>query len=139
MDVKKLGLAILATYVFLLVTNYLIHAVWLMPVYLESLSSWRPLEDIVRKTWILWIGQLVFTAAFAYVYTRGLEAKHWVGQGLRYGILMVLLVVIPATLNNYVAYRVRYPLALEWMAAGAAQMIVMGLIVAGIYRKPSSQ
>jgi len=138
MDVKKLGIAILATYVFLLVTNYLIHAVWLMPVYQESQSSWRPLEDIVRKTWILWIGQLVFAAAFCYIYTRGLEAKHWMGQGLRYGILMALLVAIPATLNNYVVYRVRYPLALEWMAAGAVQMMVMGFIVAAIYRKHST-
>ena len=135
MDTKKLVGAIVVAYIILMGSNFLIHDVWLMPDYASTPGSWRPLPDMQHKMWLMWIGELLFTIMFAYIYTRGVEAKPWVGQGIRYGILITLFTVIPYSLGEYVIYRVPHILAVKWMCAGAVQMIVVGLVVAGICRK----
>jgi len=84
------------------------------------------------------VGQLIFTIMFAWVYTRGVENKPWVGQGIRYGILMTLLVVVPSACAQYTSYSIPYTLALKWMVGGGVQLVVLGLVVAGFLRKPAS-
>ncbi len=139
MDTKKFVLAIVVAYIVLIGTAYLIHQVLLAPTYREMMTGpFRPEEVIRHKMWVMWVGQLLFTVLFAYIYTRGVEDKPWVGQGIRYGILIALLAAIPAVLSEYVVYPVPHTLAIKWMVAGAVQTILMGLVVAGIYQKGSS-
>lgn len=135
---KKLVLAVVLGYVWLMLTNFLVHGVWLMSQYAAIPDSWRPMAQMHRKFWIMWVGQLIFAAMFAYIYKRGAEKKPWPGQGLRYGILATFFTVIPYSLSEYVIYRVPYMLAVKWMCAGAVQLIVMGLIVAAILQESPS-
>lgn len=139
MDMKKFLPAVVVAYLLLMATNYLVHGIWLRPVYDLYENSWRPLEQQVAKMWILWIGQLIFTVMFAWVYTRGVEEKAWIAQGIRYGAVVTLFVVVPYTLSEYVVYRVPYRLALTWMGTGLVQMVLLGLVVAYFLRKPPAK
>jgi FtsH-binding integral membrane protein len=135
---KKLVWATLATYILLIVTGYLIHNVWLKPLYVEMRDNgmnFREDDAMHHRMWILLAGDLLFAAFFAWIYTRGVEAKAWVGQGIRYGICMTLFAVVPFTLSDYVAYNIPHTLALKWIAAGAIQLILAGLVVAGICKR----
>jgi hypothetical protein len=129
---KKLVLAIVAAYVVLMLTNYLVHQIWLMSDYAAIPASHRSPAGIMHRFWAMAIGQFIFAAMFAYIYTRGAEKKPWIVQGIRYGILMAFLVVVPTALGEYVVYIVPYMLAIKWMIAGGIQMIILGLIVAAI-------
>ena len=115
---KKLAGAIVAAYVVLMGTNYLIHQILLMPDYDAIPMSHRANEAIMHRFWAIAIGQLFFAALFAYIYTRGAENKPWPMQGIKYGILMAFLTVIPTALGEYVVYIVPYQLAIKWMIAG---------------------
>lgn len=138
MDMKKFLLAVVVAFIFLMATNYLVHGVWLNPIYEMYPDSWRPVEQQVAKMWIMWIGHLLYTVMFAWVYTRGAEDKAWVGQGIRYGAIVTLFVVVPCVLGEYVIYRVPYRLALTWMSVGLVQTVVMGLVVAYFLRRPAA-
>jgi hypothetical protein len=138
MDSKKVIGAIVAAYVVLLGTNYLVHSVWLMPDYQAIPDAWRPMDQMMHKMWVMFVGQFFFAAVFAYIYTRGVEAKPWVAQGFRYGLLMAFLTVIPYSLSEYVTYRIPHILAVKWMTAGTIQLVILGLIVAAICQKPSN-
>jgi hypothetical protein len=129
---KKLLLAIVAAYIVLMLTNYLVHQIWLTSDYAAIPASHRSLEGIMHRFWAMAVGQFIFAALFAYIYTRGAEKKPWLVQGIRYGILITLLTVVPTALGEYVVYIVPYQLAIKWMIAGGIQMIILGLIVAGI-------
>jgi hypothetical protein len=137
MEPKKLIAAIVVGYVLLMGLGYVIHEVWLMPVYQQYSTLWRLEETMRHKMWINWLGQLLFTVVFAWIYTRGVEDKPWVGQGIRYGIVMTLLAVVPAVCTEYVVYPIPYTLAVQWMAAGAVQLIVLGLVVAFFCKSPA--
>jgi hypothetical protein len=129
---KKLLLAIVAAYVVLMLSNYVVHQIWLMSDYAAIPASHRTSEGIMHRFWVMAVGQFIFAALFAYIYTRGAEKKPWLVQGIRYGILITLLTVVPTALGEYVVYIVPYQLAIKWMIAGGIQMIILGLIVAGI-------
>lgn len=135
---KKLIIAAVVAYVWLMLTNFLIHGLWLMSEYAAIPDTWRPMAQMQQKMWIMWVGQLIFAAMFAYIYKRGAEKKPWAGQGLRYGILTTFFTVIPYSLTEYVIYRVPHMLAVKWMCAGAVQLILAGLLVAAIQKEPAS-
>jgi hypothetical protein len=132
---KKLVMAVVAVYIVLMATNYLVHSIWLMPDYDAIPLSHRNLAGIQQRMWAMWIGQFFFSAMFAYIYTRGRENKPWAVQGIRYGILMTFLTVIPTSLGEYVVYIIPYMLAIKWMVAGGIQLILVGLLVAAIYKE----
>lgn len=138
MDMKKFLLAVAVAYVLLIATTYMIHGVWLIPVYKHHLGSWRPVEQQVAKAWILLAGHLLYTVMFAWVYARGAEKKSWIGQGIRYGGVVWLFVSVPSILGTYVLYRVPYRLALIWMSVALMQAVLMGLVVAYFLRPEAS-
>jgi hypothetical protein len=129
---KKLLFAIVAAYIVLMLMNYLVHQVWLMSDYAAIPASHRSPAGIMHRFWAMAVGQFIFAALFAYIYTRGAEKKPWLVQGVRYGMLITLLTVVPTALGEYVVYIVPYQLAIKWMIAGGIQMVILGLIVAGI-------
>ena len=135
MSAKKLVLAMVICYIVLMGTNYFVHSVWLMRDYAATPNTWRPMADLSHKMWVMFVGQAFFAVLFCYIYARGAEAKPWLGQGIRYGILITLFAVIPYSLGEYTVYNVPHLLAVKWMVAGFVQMIILGLIVAGICQK----
>jgi hypothetical protein len=52
---------------------------------------------------------------------------------------MSFFTVLPYSLSEYDTYLVPYPLAIKWMFTGTVQLIIMGLIVAGIYKDQSAR
>ena len=138
MEARKFVVAVVVGYLILLGMNVVVHGMWLRSEYLQRASLWRPVDALQSKMWAMWIGLLIFTVVFTWVYTRGVEAKPWVGQGLRYGVVMSLLVVVPAVSSEYVVFPVPYTLALKWMIAGAIELVVLGLVVAAIRKKPAA-
>ncbi|MGO9641488.1 MAG: hypothetical protein ACLP1Y_09320 [Candidatus Acidiferrales bacterium] len=135
---KKLILAIVVGYIVLMGTNYLIHDIWLMPDYNAIPSSHRPAAAIMQRFWAMAIGQFLYAALFAYIYRRGAEKKPWVGQGIRYAIVMTLFTVIPYSLSEYDIYNIPHHLAMKWIAGGFVQLILLGLIVAGICKEETA-
>lgn len=138
MDWKKFALAVVVIYLVLFGLDFVIHSMWLGPVYASLPDSWRPMDQMEQKMWIMWVASLLFTVMFVYVYTRGMENKPWLGQGIRYGVLITLLASIPTVLSQYVVFRIPYTLAIKWMASGAVELILAGVIVAFICKKEAA-
>ena len=138
MDSKKFILAVVVGYVLLAALGYLIHGIWLQPVYKEYDFLWRAQDWMMKKRWVMWVGQLLFTVIFAYIYTRGVENKPWIGQGIRFGVMMTLLAVVPVACTEYTVHPIPYTLAVKWMIAGGLQLTVLGLVVAWFLKKPST-
>ena len=141
MDMKKLIGATVAVFVILFVAGFLLHGVWLGATYREmrdSGFSFRPKEAMRHRLWLIWVSDALYSILFVWVYAKGREEKPWVGQGIRYGVLMTLFTVMPSTINDYVVYNLPHRLILHWMIAGLITLILMGLAVAAILKKSSA-
>jgi hypothetical protein len=132
MAMKKTIGAIVASFILLSAGGYLIHNVWLAQDYQQHSELWRAQNAMLHRLPYIYIANLIFSIAAVLIYVRGVEAKPWLGQGIRFGILLVLVTVIPNSLVEYVVYPLPYQLVLKWMIGGGLLSIVVGLGIAAI-------
>lgn len=130
---SRFWMAFAACYVVGLLLGFLIHGVWLDPVYQSMASVWRPKAEADAMFWVMLVSAAVALFAFCYIFTRNYEGKG-VMEGVRYGALIALLVGIPSALDQFWIYPIPFSLALKWLIAGVAYWIVLGALVAAIYR-----
>lgn len=138
MDSKRMIIAVLVVFVTLVVAGFLIHVMWLGSTYQAMLAdgfSFRTPDAIQHRMWLIWMSDLLYAILFVWVYVRGREATPWLGQGLRYGVLMTLFTIVPSALNEYATYNLPHLLVVKWMAAGGVVLVILGLLVAAICQK----
>ncbi|HVB34798.1 MAG TPA: hypothetical protein VNJ52_10565 [Patescibacteria group bacterium] len=124
--------AIVAAFAVIVLSNWLVHGILLRDEYRAMALSFRPVSLIRARMWIVLAGQAIFSMAFVYIYTRGIEAKPWPAQGIRYGFLVWLLTVVPASLAEFVTMYLPHQLVLRWMGYGLLELVLTGLAVAAI-------
>ena len=139
MNLKKYMIATLVVYVVYSALSFVIHNVILEAEYEPMVGTvLRTVSDFGLRAPLLYLGNLVFALAFCAIYTYGYEpGKGWVGQGIRYGLLMGTLLA-PVAVTEYVVYPVAGALALKWLVFGYAQALVCGLVLAALYTLPAS-
>ena len=129
---KKTILAMVVGCIVQLGGLFLIHAVWLKPDYAATASVWRTEQAQVARTWAMLVGTLIYVVAAVLIYVRGREAKPWLGQGVRFGILLALAVVAYPSLTGWVILPVPHRLVEKWILGESALAVVFGLVIAAI-------
>lgn len=133
MNTKRFALACIAAYVVYHALGYLIHEVWLAPVYEEYASVFRPSAEMDSMMWIFFVTSAVLVVMFCFIFTRGYE-NQGIGEGIRYGIYMGLFFMVVSAYDSYVIYPLPYSLTLKWFLSGMGIFIVMGIVVSLIYK-----
>lgn len=134
MNTKRFALSCLAVYVVYQILGYLIHQVWLAPTYQQLAHIWRPESELSSKMWIMFVTSAVWTVMFVYIFVKGYEARGLM-EGVRYGAIIGIFFAIPQAYDNYAILPIPYSLALRWFLSGLAGSLVLGVIVAAIYRR----
>jgi hypothetical protein len=137
MNPKRLILAIVAVLVGLFATNYVIHEVWLKNVYQATASLWRTEAEMQKYfPWLL-LGQIIWTIAFVTLWAQGFAARGCMRCACLFGLFMGLFNQAN-TLVTYAVSPLPSDLAVKWFVAGMVQGVLMGVLVALVY-KPKSQ
>ena len=137
MNFKRLLLTIVAAFVFIFATDYLIHGVWLKPDYEASKELWRSEAEMgTHFHWML-IAQLIVAIAFVTIWALGFAPSGSLGMACGYGLL-IGLIVQATTLITYVVSPLPASLAVKWFVSGIVQSVLLALLVALIY-KPAQQ
>ncbi len=131
MNVKRFIIASIVIVVLFIATDFLIHAVLLGPVYMALENLWRP--NMEKLMWIMNVGKLLFSFLFVYIFIKGYENKG-ILEGIRFGIIMGLLMHGLGSTAQYVVYPVPGSLALKWFIFGMIQYIIFGIAVSLIYK-----
>lgn len=134
---KRMGLNIIVVFVVFTALSYVIHGLLLQPLYQQTPQLLRIAEDAQGHFPFMLLAFLLFSIAFVWIYSRGLEAKPWLGQGLRYGLAMWLI----ASVSRYLIYFAVQPwsgtvVALQ-IGLELIMMLLLGITVAALYRKPA--
>ncbi|MDQ3473706.1 MAG: hypothetical protein M3447_08215 [Acidobacteriota bacterium] len=77
---------------------------------------------------------LSFAIGSVIVYAKGVEAKPWLGQGIRFGILMWLVLGVPSFFIAYAVQPVPTMLMVKQVLFEGIDKIVLGVITAALYR-----
>ncbi len=135
MDTKKYLIAVIVVFVVYSGVAYPIHQVLLRPDY-ESLEAVRDFAEFTKRVPLLYLANLIFSLAFCYIYIQGYEPnKHWLRQGVRYGLVVATLLA-PMALIGYVALPIPLLLALKLIVLNYAHLVITALVAAGVYQTP---
>lgn len=135
MNTKRLALASLAVFVVFFVVDGVVNNLLLADLYKQTASVWRPESEIQGNMWLMWIGTLILAPLFALIYTKGYEAnKPGLGQGVRYGLIVGVLLSAPQCLVWYAVLPIPAVLPVWWFVAGMAESIAAGVAAGLIYR-----
>lgn len=94
----------------------------------------RPPAEAHPKIPFMILAQAIFGAAFAWVYMQGKEDKPWLAQGLRFGVAMAFLTIIPTYLIYHVVTPVPLGLMVKQIVLDTIRLMLMGVVLAWINR-----
>jgi len=132
MNIKRLILALLAGWVVICATDFLIHDLWLGPVYEATKSIWRPEGEMHTRICWMFFAQFLIVATFVIVWAKGFAGRS-MGTAVAFGLLMgvfqqtwaiILFVVLPIPAE----------LAVKWFVGGLAQAVLLGVMTALVYK-----
>ena len=137
MNIKRLILAIIAGWVVIFATDFLIHELWLGPIYQATKPLWRPETEMHTHICWMFFAQFLIAATFVIVWAKGFAGRS-IGTAVTFGLLMgvfqqtwaiILFVVMPMPAE----------LAVKWFLSGLAQAALLGIVTSLIYKpEPSS-
>jgi len=129
---KKTIVAIIVGFIVQLAGLFLIHSVLLKQDYVNTASLWRSQEAMSARSWALLMGDLIYVVGAVLIYVRGVEAKPWIGQGVRFGILLALVTVVNGSLVSWAILTIPHMLAVKWIIYEGVLSVVFGLVIAAI-------
>ena len=94
----------------------------------------RPPAEAQQIIGYLILAQAIYGVAFAWVYFQGKEDKPWLTQGVRFGIAIAALTVIPTYLIYHVVTPVPLVLAIKQIVLDTIRLVLMGVVLAWINR-----
>ena len=85
----------------------------------------------------MFLAQLSMAGAFVWIYSRGVEPKPWLAQGMRFGVAVALL-LMPMFLIYYVVQPTPGALAVKQIVFEGILVLILGAVAAFFYKQPSA-
>ncbi len=133
MNMKRLILTIIVVFFVANLTGFLIHAYLLRADYMLIAQHYRP--EGQEKMVFISLAYLAFAIGSVIVYAKGVEDKPWLEQGIRFGILMALILAIPSFFIAYAVQPVPSALMVKQVMFETVDKVVLGIVTAAIYRR----
>ncbi|MBZ5538798.1 MAG: hypothetical protein LAO31_22865 [Acidobacteriia bacterium] len=153
MNVKRFLIAAVVVFVILVAYEFVIHGVILSNMYkpyTEGPSLTRNAPNLFLSPGstsraypflfhiAIFVGDLLFAFFFTYIFTRGVEGKGWLGEGLRYGVLVWGLAILPLNVGMYSWSQMPGKILMWWIIFGLIECLILGSVCAALYKKEAA-
>ena len=117
--------------------SFVVHGTLLHDDYLKLANMFRPEADAQKYFPLMLLAHVILAGAFVWIYARGVEAKPWLPQGIRYGVAIALLTILPTYIIYYAVQPMPSSLVIKQIVFDGILMLILGAIVAFVYREPA--
>jgi len=134
MNFPRVALAAVASWVLYLGIGFLVHAVLLKDTYLQYVAVMRPEAQANAILPIAFGCALVGFFAFAYAYAKGYEGGSGVQEGLRFGVLVGIMLCAFGSVWDYMMWPISAGLLAAWLIDFVVEFAIYGMVVGLIYK-----
>jgi hypothetical protein len=131
---KKFAIAWLVLFVAWFLGSFVVHAVLLRSDYMQLSFLFRPAGDQQRYFPLMILAHVILSGAFVWIYARGVEAKPWMAQGVRFDFAVALLTVVPTYTIYFVIQPMPGEVVIKQIVCDGLLLVILGAIVAWLYR-----
>jgi hypothetical protein len=131
---KKFLIAWIVLFAAWFLGSFVVHGVLLRSDYMQLTSLFRPEADQRKYFPLMIVAHVMLSGAFVWIYARGAEAKPWLAQGVRFGLAVALLTVVPTYMIYFVVQPMPADIVIKQIVCDGVLTIILGMIVAWLYR-----
>lgn len=132
---KKFIIAWVVIFIAWFLGSFVVHGVLLNADYTRLGGTlFRTSADSQHYFPLMILAHVMLSGAFAWIYARGVEAKPWLGQGVRFGIAVAFLTTIPTYLIYFVVQPMPAETVVKQIVFDSVLMVVLGVIAGWLYR-----
>lgn len=131
---KKFFIAWAVIFVAWMIGSFIVHGALLSADYTQLPNLFRPQADAQQHFPLMILAHVILAGAFVWIYARGVESKPWLAQGLRFGLAVALLTIVPTYLIYYVVQPMPGIMVIKQIVFDGVLLLVLGVLVAFLYR-----
>jgi hypothetical protein len=131
---KKFIIAWIVIFIAWFLGSFLVHGVLLHSDYMQLPNLFRAEADAQKYFPLMILAHVILSASLVWIYARGTEAKPWMAQGVRFGIAVALLTVVPTYMIYFVVQPMPGGMVIKQIVYDGLLMVILGTIVAWVYR-----
>jgi hypothetical protein len=135
---KKFLIGWIVIFVAWMAGSVVVHGMLLHDDYAKLPNLFRPEAEAQQYFPLMLLAHVMLAGAFVWIYARGNEAKPWLSQGLRFGVAIALLTIVPTYIIFYVVQPMPGMHVVKQIVFDGALMLILGVIAAYLYRQPKA-
>lgn len=133
MNGPRLALAIIAGFVFIFASDFVVHTILLAGDYKATASLWRTEAEMQSRFLFMLVAHFLCALAFLYIWAKTGWRRRTIADGCSFGFWMGLFQQ-SATIILYVVSPLPAGLAAKWFFIGLLQAVLLGALAALIYK-----
>jgi hypothetical protein len=133
MNFPRVALAAVAAWVVYLGISYVVHGLLLTDIYQQH-TAMRPAAEQMAVLPIAFAFSLLGFFAFAYAYAKGYEGSNGPQEGLRFGVLVGILICTFSVVFEYMVWPMSGTLLVAWIVDYIVEFAIYGIIVGLVYK-----
>jgi hypothetical protein len=114
--------------------SFIVHGTLLHDEYGRLPGLFRTEADSQALFPLMIAAHVLLAGAFVWIYSRGVENRPWLAQGLRFGLAVALLTIVPTYMIYYVVQPMPASLVSRQIVYDGILMLVLGALTAFLYR-----
>lgn len=127
----------LVMFILFMAAGFAVHGTLLNDDY-EATGLMRSAAE--QQQYFMWmiLAHVFMAGAFTWIYSRGMENRAWLGQGLRFGLAVACLTAIPYYLIYYCVQPMPGMLVAKQIVFDTIVLMILGAVVAYLYRSKTA-
>ena len=117
--------------------SFVVHGLLLHDDYSKLTNLFRSEADAQKYMPLMILAHVLLSGALVWIYARGAEAKPWLPQGIRFGVAVALLTIVPTYLIYYVVQPMPGATVAKQIVFDGVLTLLLALVTAFIYRQPA--
>jgi hypothetical protein len=139
MNFARVAAAAVAAWIVSIPVGYVVNEIMLKDVYLANAAAMRPQEAVMANLPLGFAATLVGFFAFAYMYAKGYEGTNGTVEGIRFGVLVAVMLSGFALIWQYIVYPISGSMAAAVVIDTFVEVALYGAIVGTIYKPAPRQ
>lgn len=133
----KFAISVVVMFVVSMLLGFAVHGLLLGQDYAQLAGMFRSEQDQMGYFPYMLLAHVFLAAGFVWIYLQGRTGKPWLGQGIRFGIAVAVMVTVPGYLIYYAVQPLPGMLVAKQIVFDSVSYLVMGVVVAWLYRQPA--
>jgi len=118
-----------------LLIGFIVHALLLGADYAQLTALFRSEADAQKYFGYMILAHVFMGAGMTWIYRQGREARPWLAQGIRFGLAVSVLMVIPTYLIYFAVQPMPAGLVAKQIVYDVIGTVVMGIVAAWINKR----